>query len=60
MLRLLSADHTRVLAVVIALTSAIVATCAICWAHSYVDERGVVSWYPIECCHDGDCRPLRG
>lgn len=27
--------------------------------HVHVDRDGTaVSWYPLECCHDGDCRPV--
>jgi hypothetical protein len=27
--------------------------------HKHVDSDGaVVTWYPKECCHDGDCRPV--
>jgi len=28
-------------------------------AHKHVDSDGtVVDWYPVECCHDEDCRPV--
>ena len=28
-------------------------------SHTHVDPDGLsVSWYPHECCHDGDCRPV--
>jgi hypothetical protein len=28
-------------------------------AHSHKNADGTtVSWYPTECCHDGDCRPV--
>ena len=47
----------RLLAATAALISALVIACAVSWAHSHVDERNKVTWYPIECCHDGDCRP---
>lgn len=27
--------------------------------HTHADANGrPVSWYPHECCHDGDCRPV--
>jgi hypothetical protein len=52
--RLLSAPH---LIGIVALSGAILIPCAMSWAHSHVDERGKVDWYPVECCHDGDCRP---
>ena len=26
--------------------------------HTHSDPAGTVSWYPHECCHDGDCRPV--
>ena len=26
--------------------------------HEHVGPGGAVSWYPQECCHDGDCRPV--
>ena len=26
--------------------------------HKHVGINDVVSWYPTECCHDGDCRPV--
>jgi hypothetical protein len=29
------------------------------WSHTYVGPDGKqVSWYPFECCHDHDCRPV--
>jgi hypothetical protein len=29
------------------------------YAHSHKNADGTtVSWYPQECCHDGDCRPV--
>jgi hypothetical protein len=29
------------------------------WAHIHRSPNGAfVSWYPRECCHDGDCRPV--
>ena len=27
-------------------------------AHKHAGPGGTVSWYPHECCHDGDCRPV--
>jgi len=28
-------------------------------AHSHKNPDGTTtSWYPMECCHDGDCRPV--
>jgi hypothetical protein len=27
-------------------------------AHEHKSAAGRVSWYPHECCHDGDCRPV--
>jgi hypothetical protein len=27
--------------------------------HTHVDKDGaLVTWYPLECCHDKDCRPV--
>ena len=28
-------------------------------AHKHVESGEAVSWYPHDCCHDGDCRPVR-
>jgi hypothetical protein len=29
------------------------------YAHKHVDSDGTaVTWYPVECCHDEDCRPV--
>jgi hypothetical protein len=30
----------------------------VAWAHTHADAGGTVSWYPADCCHDGDCRPV--
>jgi hypothetical protein len=27
-------------------------------AHTHTGPEGPVSWYPNECCNDGDCRPV--
>ena len=28
-------------------------------AHTHNSAEGTaISWYPIDCCHDGDCRPV--
>lgn len=27
-------------------------------AHTHTDSGGTVTWYPNECCRDGDCRPV--
>ena len=53
-LRLLRAPR---LIAIVALTGAIAMPCGMAWAHSHVDERAKIDWYPVECCHDGDCRP---
>jgi hypothetical protein len=53
-------NTTRAPHILMAVTAAIGAlmiACAMSWAHSHIDERGIVSWYPVECCHDGECRP---
>jgi hypothetical protein len=39
-------------ALLLALQSADAAT------HTLAGPGGTVSWYPHECCHDGDCRPV--
>jgi hypothetical protein len=52
--RLLRAPH---LIAIVALTGAIVIPSGMSWGHAHVDKRGEVDWYPVECCHDGDCRP---
>lgn len=27
--------------------------------HTHANKDGTtISWYPVECCHDGDCRPV--
>lgn len=32
---------------------------AVAHAHTHKNPDGTtVSWYPIDCCHDGDCRPV--
>ena len=29
------------------------------YPHTHADrDSATVSWYPTECCHDGDCRPV--
>lgn len=44
------------------IASAIVGSCAIlASAHTHIDDDddgSKVTWYPIECCRDGDCRPV--
>lgn len=38
---------------------AMIATADSAWTHVHTNEDGTtVSWYPIECCHSGDCRPV--
>jgi hypothetical protein len=26
--------------------------------HTHRDSQGSITWYPRECCHEGDCRPV--
>lgn len=40
-------------------TFALLALSAPASPHKHVDpDGGIVAWYPKECCHDHDCRPV--
>lgn len=36
----------------------VLATAPTLWAHTHAGPEGAVTWYPYDCCHDRDCRPV--
>lgn len=49
---------TKIVLIIIA-SLALASTSIPVGAHVYADEDGAtVSWYPAECCHERDCRPV--